>query len=477
MLKQRLNQLTFTRFFAVLVVIFFHGAGGIYYQAANFFPLAPLVRSATTAVTYLYALSGFVMALAHYRPQERFSFETYWKARFVRLYPLYILAFLLTCAYYADSIARIKLPKTLSNVFALQAWIPAYSQSFNFPAWSVTVEFFFYLIFPLFAWLAARRSARFLIWFSALFWALSQFVHNVLWIFYFPAQDRFLIYFPVFHLSSFLLGAAAGVWYLREGQTQKSNGWLLPLSVALTCLYVIYSPRMTGAPQGIQMMTGTLAPFLTVSILALAKDSTRLSAALSQRGFIALGEISYALYIFHIPFKWWYERLLAQASAAYWFDSTYLPLFVLFSFFAHYAVDLPLRKPLQALMSRVSLPLVLVDFILLPAALYLSFRWRFGADKEFSSYEDMMKLLFWLLLFIQTSLFALLGGFDLKSKTLLRSAALAAALAALAGAASVYAGYRLGWFVNFPRSVLLFNGLLFLAPALLARYFLQKRAA
>jgi len=477
MQKQRLNQLTFTRFLVILFVVFYHGAGGVYYDLLNFFPMRDLVHAAPSGVVYLYALSGFVMSLAYFRPQQKFSFQEYWKARFIRLYPLYLFAFLALCAYYADSVARIKLLKTLTNFLAIQAWFPGYAQAFNYPSWSVSVEFFFYLIFPLFAWWAARQSSRKIIWASVLFWACSQFIHNALWVLYFPAQERVLLYNPLFHLSSFLLGAAAGVWFLREGKTEKSNSWLMAFNALLIFLYIIYSPKVANIPSGIQTLMGVLAPFMTVAILMLAKDSTRLSSALSHPGLIALGEISYAFYIFHIPAKLWYELLLTQTGAAYLFNYTYVPLLLLFSFFAYYIIDLPLRKFLQPLMKRVNLLLFLVDFILFPAALYLSFRWRFSMDKEFASYQPMMILMFWSSLLIQTPLSALLGGFDLNSKMLLRATTSAVTLAALISGALVCAGYRLAWFVNFPRSVLLLNVILFLALSLLARRILQKFAA
>ncbi|MDP2776727.1 MAG: acyltransferase family protein, partial [Anaerolineales bacterium] len=147
---KRLDQLTFTRFAAILIVLFFHGGGGVYLQAVNVFPFSAILVSATTSVTYLYVLSGFVMSLVYYRPNEKFDTGRYWTARFVRLYPLYLISYLLTCYYYIDFIAKIKPQKILANIFMLQAWIPQYAQSFNYASWSMTVEFFFYAVFPFF---------------------------------------------------------------------------------------------------------------------------------------------------------------------------------------------------------------------------------------------------------------------------------------------------------------------------------------
>ena len=69
---KRIDQLTFTRFIAIVVVLFFHGGGGVYLQALSTFLPSALLVSATTSVTYLYVLSGFVMSLVYYRPRRSF---------------------------------------------------------------------------------------------------------------------------------------------------------------------------------------------------------------------------------------------------------------------------------------------------------------------------------------------------------------------------------------------------------------------
>ena len=191
---KRLDQLTFLRFLAVLLVLIYHYGGGVYIKPINFFPISTLLRSAPTAVSYLYVLSGFVMSLVYYRPKERFDVRGYWSARFVRIYPLYIISFLLVSLYFIDYIARIKAPKILINIFVLQAWYPPYTQSFNYPSWSMTVEFFFYFLFPFFTMWAYRQPTRKLIWVSLALWIGSQVVHYFMWMFYFPEWELFIMF-------------------------------------------------------------------------------------------------------------------------------------------------------------------------------------------------------------------------------------------------------------------------------------------
>lgn len=476
---KRLDQLTFTRFIAVLIVLFFHGVGGIYFQSVNIFPLSAILISATTAVTYLYALSGFVMALAHYRPNEKISLEDYWKARIVRLYPLYILAFLLTCFYYADSVARIKPLKTLANVFAVQSWIPGYSQSFNFPSWSITVEFFFYAVFPLFAFWAYRQSTKKLIWVSLAVWGVTQIIHNTLWGLYYPDYSKALIYFPLFHLSSFILGATAGIWFLREGREQKINPRANLLffvgSVLLVCAYIAVNNQIAGIPHGDQLMTGLLAPVLTLVIITLALDKTRFSAFLNSPILIALGEISYAVYIFHIPIKWLYERALENFRAQNFFNYTYLPLIVLVGFVAHFYIDQPIRQRLKKALKRVSLPLLFLDLAILSASIYFSFRSRFIARREFDSYYTMLLLMFWSAFVLRTIFSAAFDALNPSilydsAARLIRPVILSVTVGSITLAGIIYTGYFFNWFGNFPRSVFIMDWAITLALSLLVRF-------
>jgi peptidoglycan/LPS O-acetylase OafA/YrhL len=478
---KRLDQLTFTRFIAIVVVLFFHGGGGIYLKAINFPPISPILISATTSVTYLYVLSGFVMSLVNYRPGEKFNIAKYWTARFVRLYPLYLISFLLVCYYYLDSIAQIKLQKTLANIFVLQAWIPQYAQSFNYASWSMTVEFFFYAVFPFFTLWAYRQSTKKLIWISIIVWAVSQMIHDALWVGYFPEYENFLVYFPLFHLSSFILGAVGGIWYLREGREQKiksSTGLLVFTgAVLLTSAYIVISSEITIFPHGIQLMTGTLAPVLTIVIVTLAMDKSRLSAFLNYPALVALGETSYGLYILHVPAIWLYQRALENlfpARPQLIFDYTFLPLMVAVGLLIHFYIDQPLRSWLRKILQRVSMPLLVLDLVIVAVSIYLTFRLRVGG-REYDLYHTLALLMFW-------SAFALRTVFSVGFNALnpnnlykslvqfVRPVLISVTVGSAVLAAIVFVGYSIGWFENFPRSIFLVDWAIMLALSLFVRY-------
>lgn len=486
---KRLEQLTFTRFIAIIVVLFFHGGGGVYLSAMDFFPLSPILVSATTSVTYLYVLSGFVMSLVNHRPDEKFNVGKYWTARFLRLYPLYLLSFLLVCYYYADSVAQIKLQKTLANVLILQAWIPRYAQSFNFAAWSMTVEFFFYAVFPFFTMWAYRQPMKKLIWGSVILWTVSQTIHNALWIGYFPEYENFLVYFPVFHLSSFVLGAVGGIWYLREGRNHNYGpSMTLPVFIGgifLACAYIVVSSRVPGLPHGLQMMAGLLAPILTVVVVALALDKSRLSIFLNTPALVTLGDSSYGLYILHVPFFWLYERALNNSGLAnpkWIFDLTFLPLVIGLVLLIHFYFDQPIRTYLKRILQNVSLPLLMLDLGALGLSIYLAFNLRVDMARENDLYRPIALAMFWSAFALRT---VFTVAFNASNPATLqgtlvefaRPVLFSVTAGTIALGAIILAGYSAGVFHNFPRSILITDWAIMLALSLLIRYFFRRVGA
>jgi peptidoglycan/LPS O-acetylase OafA/YrhL len=475
---KRIDQLTFTRFIAIVVVLFFHGGGGVYIKTLSAFVPAALLTSATTSVTYLYVLSGFVMSLVYYRPGEKFSVGKYWTSRILRLYPLYLISFLLVCYYYIDYIARIKPQKILANVFVLQAWWPPYAQSFNYAAWSMTVEFFFYILFPFFTMWAYRQSTKKLIWVSVALWAFSQAVHHILWIGYFPTEENFLVYFPLFHLSSFILGAVGGIWFLREGrgQAMKPRTSLLVFwgSIFLVSVYIILSGKSARIPNNLELMTGLLAPLLTVTIAALALDKSRLSTFFNYPALVSLGDTSYGLYILHVPFIWIYQRALENSSLAnpqLIFNFTFMPLMIGSGLLIHSYVDTPLRSWLRKILQRVSLPLLVLDLAIIALSIYLSFRLRFDVRPEYESYQSMALLMFWSA-FVLRTVFSV--GFNALNPASLygtftqfvRPVLISVTLGSLVIAGIILVGYFLGPFKNYPRSIFVMDWALILGLSL-----------
>lgn len=479
---KRVDQLTFTRFAMILLVLFYHGTGSYYMGFLDFFPVSAILRSAPTAVSYLYVLSGFVMALVYFKPGEKLDIAGYWRARFIRIYPLYIISFILTCLYYYDGLFRIKPQKFIANIFVVQAWIPAYAQSFNYSSWSMTVEFFFYALFPFILLWAARQSNRKLVWSSMALWAISQSVHYVLWLRYFPEFRDFVLYFPLFHLSSFVMGVVGGIWYLREGRSAKYEARtvfvLLFTSLLLILAYTAVSTDVYPAlPHNLQPMAGLLAPLMVLFIVALALDESRISRTFLHPTLVNLGETAYAIYILHVPMYWLYERALENLGVAnprLVFDITFLPIMVLTGFVVHFYLDIPLRKRLKNLVQATAIRIFLFDLAVGLLTAFFIFKIRFPLLRDYRSFQDMERLVIWLSLLVLPAVSLLVGSCRraVLEKPFLqwaRVTALGVTLGNILLAGIVYAVYLFGKFENFPRSIFLYIWLIMLFASFLIR--------
>ena len=154
----QLDQITFTRFIAALSVVFFHFGNQVF--PLNIPLLDNVMKAGPIAVNYFYLLSGFIMAIAYYRPDstKSFNIKSYWLARFARIYPVYLIAFLLI------AVTKLNEPdittSLLLNASLLQSWIPDYALSLNSPGWSLSVEAFFYLCFPVLLAMVYRSGVK-----------------------------------------------------------------------------------------------------------------------------------------------------------------------------------------------------------------------------------------------------------------------------------------------------------------------------
>lgn len=304
----RIEALTFFRFIAALIVVIGH-----FGRESGLAALAPgLLTSGPQMVTFFFVLSGFVLMLAYYRPgYQPLSASIFWWARASRLLPLYLIALGLAVIASADQ-AHCGMTAFVLNGLLLQSWFPPYPLTCNGPAWSLSVEAFFYLTFPfgLLYLVAYRPRPHRTLMVVGAFWVFSQAILNNLLHerFYagFPSISFDLIhYLPLTHLASFWLGVAGGYWLLQGQPRHLSYGRsvvaltltaaAIVIAIGLKDLYV--SPIGFRAP----LHAGFFAPLFLAFILAVAQAHPGTVRWLSARPLVLLGEASYGVYILQAP--------------------------------------------------------------------------------------------------------------------------------------------------------------------------------
>lgn len=299
--RQEIIPLTSLRYFAALGVVVYHfgPAAGLAVPGS----LGPLM------VTLFFVLSGFVLAVAYLGP-ARFPVARFLANRLSRIAPIYFVALALMLAIRHYSGREFDARALVLHLGFLQSWHADYALSINPPAWSISVEVFFYLLFPLLATRLMSRQpgvGRVVGW-ALLFWLLTQCALLTL----FDASSmsdvsshHLVYYFPPAHLCSFILGVSAGYAFIRipEAQWREQSTTSVTLGLAaMVIVSILWAGQLVG-PECVPVTANSslLAPLFACFVLALATARTPVVSMLSWPPFVKLGEASYSLYILQIP--------------------------------------------------------------------------------------------------------------------------------------------------------------------------------
>jgi peptidoglycan/LPS O-acetylase OafA/YrhL len=302
----RLNALTGLRCFAAINIVFFHFSNPQWFGW-----LAPVVNAGFVSVSYFILLSGFVLGY-NYNVRARageLDKVRFWKARFTRIYPIYLLSLLMSwnmvAREYGAHTHGMFWTGIVLTPLLLQGWIPDIATFLNTPAWTMSAEAFYYVIFP---WLAAwKRPSRIgpHLWKMAGIWVLGM-VPGALHMAFNPDSiahpDRWsygpwlqaLKYTPYSHVASFIFGVM-----LAELDELVARASHLRLWLGLGGFAGIYGLLTLGplVPYAI-IHDGLLMPLFACIVLGLAGENP-LSHVLGARPLVFVGEASYCLYLLH----------------------------------------------------------------------------------------------------------------------------------------------------------------------------------
>ncbi len=312
----RVEALTFFRFLAAIIVVIFHY--GKRTEIAHLF--RPFITSGPQMVSFFFVLSGFVLMISHYNKTDE-SLGNYYISRIARIVPVYMLA-LLSIVYFKYGTGNNNGIALLLSALFLQSWFPPYPLSFNGPGWSLSVEAFFYVTFPLIIFIIrqsqikpmklALLSVGFYIFTQAL---LSNLMTDKFYTGFPSASHDLIYYFPLSHYCSFLLGVTGGYVFIRNPKLFLKEG-ARPLIIMVLVLYITYyflqNPTDLRDLAGIPLAYGSsfYSLLFIVMILGIAHSKNFITKSLSLPFLVLLGESSYALYILQAPLHMAYNKYI-----------------------------------------------------------------------------------------------------------------------------------------------------------------------
>jgi peptidoglycan/LPS O-acetylase OafA/YrhL len=349
--RRSLPALTGIRFFAAFYVVLFHSLPWALKHYALPQPVQTFFGNGYLAVALFFVLSGFILAYT-YEGQLTGNAQRlhFWQARFARIYPVYFLSLVL--AYYFQR--SLPVASKVAVLAMVQAWNPlkpSLAGAWNYPAWSLSVEAFFYLVFPfVLPWLS-RRSSRVLALLLAVFLTACVFLRT-------PVQglgdwdhsrSSSFMPLPVVRLPEFLAGMILGLWLLRQPQPSSARGGH-PIRVALA---VVAALALLSAPIG-SWVSLTILPF-AVLVYELAARRSWLARILSTRTIVLLGSASYCVYLLQYPVRSWVRVTFSLAPSPYQAPGAPLtPLILIgFSVLVYLCWEEPSRQALRRWFSRL----------------------------------------------------------------------------------------------------------------------------
>ncbi|MEV3859300.1 acyltransferase [Streptomyces sp. NPDC050095] len=301
--NDRLDSLTGLRFLAAFAVFTHHftgasPAGGVAHAPALF----PYSTMGVNGVGFFFVLSGFLLAWGHRAGTPARAF--YWR-RAGRILPLHLAA-TVPCIWVFHVWGGVAwdLPSFLASLVLIQTWFPGVVPMFpgNGVAWTLSVEAFFYLLFPLVIRGAYRLRTRTLLALAATglvamagvnWWAVTHLS---------PFHAEWLMRHPLARLPEFALGLALALAVGRGLRIPVRPGPLAAVFAAYTVVYVHrdawFDPAtVTQLESSVRPLVALFSVLVIVAYVQRERDGRR--GWLCAPVMVRLGAWSYAFYLLH----------------------------------------------------------------------------------------------------------------------------------------------------------------------------------
>lgn len=254
-------------------------------------------------VDFFFILSGFVMASA-YREKIAggFKFRDYFFLRLGRIYPLHFTLLLVWVLYIllkwilfsyqielADPLKFNTVQTFISNLLLIHSLNLQINPSWNYPSWSISVEFFTYFIFFAFALLSRKWKNP---WFALI---LSAAVYFYL---FNSSNWQSLDWTLINGIYRCIGGFFAGVFLFQVMQkTPQLDVYLISILEILSVILVVWV--VTNASTNKVFLFSSIPAFAFVICVFSQTKAGLIGKVLKLKFFIDAGKYSYSVYLTH----------------------------------------------------------------------------------------------------------------------------------------------------------------------------------
>jgi len=310
------NGLNSLRFFAALLVVLHHSETIRFKNGLPNLNWLGLFKDGSIAVTFFFVLSGFLITyllLKENGQNGTVSIKRFYLKRVLRIWPLYFLLVIF---------GTLLLP-ALINIFGLNYVMPyTFGQTWHYflfflpglvtyffghhllePLWSIGIEEVFYLIWaPLF-----KFAKKYLLLILISIIAIKSFL--IITSFYIVENNLFSYLVDIFQFEAMAVGGLGAYFiYNRNHSLSGLKIYKIPVQIAtysLLVIFLVFNRNIDNSVWNIFFKTPIFSQlFICFLFLYLIIGVSLIDHSifkLRKRFFSYLGEISYGIYMYHMP--------------------------------------------------------------------------------------------------------------------------------------------------------------------------------
>lgn len=279
---KRIESLDIFRGICAILVMFFH------IRVSGTITELSVSRNAFIFVDFFFILSGFVIAMKYTNSTD--TFKKYITTRFFRIYPLFFI--LMTASVIAEFLKYIaskkfgiefgavpftggSSPEFIPYYYSLtQAWLPwVQSDGFLYPSWSISIEFYMYII--LWILISSRFSKSLSFAFLLFSISISLYQHGAS---YPNDVIRGMVGIPLGALAFYLRGKIRPLPYME-------------LPMIIICYFCV--------TQDYSYKYFCVAASFLITIVVFSHDNGFISKLIINNAFKYVGKLSYSIYLTH----------------------------------------------------------------------------------------------------------------------------------------------------------------------------------
>jgi peptidoglycan/LPS O-acetylase OafA/YrhL len=317
-------------------------------------------------VSFFFLLSGFILTFNYAdffrREISANKYAQFVWSRFSKIYPVYFATMLMTIPIQIFSPNKpLDWRAVPIHTFLLQCWLPFSKPVFynylNVPSWSISCEWFFYLLAPvaMFCMLGSIRR-------RALLLAVTAAYIAVLGYFLWHTQSDFTrVYFLNWFAPTRFVDFLAGVFVARLFMAPRSDRWAafsVPAQVAgfaYLIAIILWGDRLPWPLHG----EAVYMPGSALLVFGLAHSRGFLAAHLSHPWLRRLGMASFSFYMLHTPIMralrgiYYYLGWETRTWTGFWLVTAGAFIVIqVAAFIMLYKFELPMQKWLRSLRDR-----------------------------------------------------------------------------------------------------------------------------